>query len=75
MTLLDFEKHGNLAYHNVVGVYSHISDPNEKRRLVLAEIDKSPSFGWYHVRQVMMTGVGLFTDTYSVSLLGCPVPS
>jgi PHS family inorganic phosphate transporter-like MFS transporter len=29
--------------------FAHIQDPNERRRLALAEIDKAP-FGWYHVR-------------------------
>lgn len=38
---------GNSAYrcHD----FAHILDPNERRRLALAEIDKAPS-GWYHVR-------------------------
>lgn len=40
---------GNNAYHNFHNDFVHIQDPNERRRLALAEIDKAP-FGWYHVR-------------------------
>lgn len=40
---------GNAAYHNFHNDFIHIQDPNERRRLALAEIDKAP-FGWYHVR-------------------------
>lgn len=40
-------------------------DPNERRRLALAEIDKAP-FGWYHVRAVVVAGIGFFTDAYDV---------
>lgn len=66
MTLLDFRKNGSHAYHDVEGVYGHISDPNERRRMALAEIDKAP-LSWYHIRLVVVTGVGFFTDAYSVS--------
>ena len=40
---------GNNAYHNFHNDFLHVQDPNERRRLALAEIDKAP-FGWYHVR-------------------------
>ena len=40
---------GNNAFHNFHNDFAHIADPNERRRLALAEIDKAP-FGWYHVR-------------------------
>lgn len=43
----------------------HIQDPNERRRLALAEIDKAP-FGWYHVRAILVAGVGFFTDSYDI---------
>jgi PHS family inorganic phosphate transporter-like MFS transporter len=36
---------GNAAFHNFHNDYSHISDPNLRRRLALAEVDKIP-FGW-----------------------------
>ncbi|KAK3077501.1 hypothetical protein LTS18_010076, partial [Coniosporium uncinatum] len=62
---LHFHKIGSSAYRDVPDVYRHITDPNEKRRLALAEIDKAP-FGWYHVRMVVVTGVGFFTDAYSI---------
>jgi hypothetical protein len=35
--------------------------------MALAEVDKAP-FGWYHVRLIVVTGIGFFTDAYSVSL-------
>jgi PHS family inorganic phosphate transporter-like MFS transporter len=44
---------------------THIEDPNERRRMALAEVDKAP-FGWYHVRLAVVTGIGFFTDAYSV---------
>ena len=51
---------GNVAFHNFHNDYAHIADPNERRRLALAEIDKAP-FGWYHVRAIIVAGVGFFT--------------
>ncbi|KAI0154935.1 phosphate permease [Xylariaceae sp. FL1272] len=56
---------GNAAYHNFHNDFLHIQDPNERRRLALAEIDKAP-FGWYHVRAVIVAGVGFFTDSYDI---------
>src|ERR1700742_1560696 len=56
---------GNSAYHNFNNDFSHIQDPNERRRLALAEIDKAP-FGWYHIRAVVVAGVGFFTDAYDI---------
>lgn len=56
---------GNAAFHNFHNDYAHIADPNERRRLALAEIDKAP-FGWYHVRAVVVAGVGFFTDAYDI---------
>ena len=62
--------------------FAHIQDPNERRRLALAEIDKAPvslnilfvhtisdgftSFGWYHVRAIVVAGIGFFTDAYDI---------
>jgi hypothetical protein len=37
---------GNAAFHNFYNDYTHISDPNLRRRLALSEVDKIP-FGWY----------------------------
>jgi hypothetical protein len=56
---------GSSTYRDMLNVYDHILDPNERRRLLLAEIDKSP-FGWYHVRAVVVAGAGFFTDAYDV---------
>jgi MFS transporter, PHS family, inorganic phosphate transporter len=56
---------GNAAFHNFHNDFAHISDPNERRRLALAEIDKAP-FGWYHVRAVVVAGIGFFTDAYDI---------
>ncbi|TVY35995.1 Repressible high-affinity phosphate permease [Lachnellula subtilissima] len=56
---------GNAAFHNFHNDYSHINDPNLRRRLALAEIDKIP-FGWYHVRAVTVAGIGFFTDSYNI---------
>lgn len=36
-----------------------------RRRLALSEIDKVP-FGWYHVRAVVVAGIGFFTDSYDI---------
>jgi hypothetical protein len=49
-------KGGNSAFHNAYTDFAHIQDPNERRRLALAEIDKAP-FGWYHVRACVVAGV------------------
>jgi MFS transporter, PHS family, inorganic phosphate transporter len=56
---------GNVAFHNFHNDFAHIVDPNERRRLALAEIDKAP-FGWYHVRAVVVAGIGFFTDAYDL---------
>ena len=53
---------GNNAFHNFHNDFAHIEDPNERRRLALAEIDKAP-FGWYHVRACLVAGTGFFTDS------------
>jgi PHS family inorganic phosphate transporter-like MFS transporter len=56
---------GNAAFHNFHNDFAHIQDPNERRRLALAEIDKAP-FGWYHIRACVVAGIGFFTDSYDV---------
>ncbi|KAF2760691.1 phosphate permease [Pseudovirgaria hyperparasitica] len=56
---------GNAAFHNFHNDYAHIADPNERRRLALAEVDKAP-FGWYHVRAIVVAGIGFFTDAYDI---------
>src|SRR5277367_4505148 len=56
---------GNAAFHNFHNDFAHIVDPNERRRLALAEIDKAP-FGWYHIRAIIVAGIGFFTDAYDL---------
>ncbi|KEF61086.1 MFS transporter, PHS family, inorganic phosphate transporter [Exophiala aquamarina CBS 119918] len=56
---------GNAAFHNFHNDFAHVQDPNERRRLALAEIDKAP-FGWYHVRAIVVAGIGFFTDAYDI---------
>ncbi|KAH8680991.1 major facilitator superfamily domain-containing protein [Xylariales sp. PMI_506] len=56
---------GNRAFHNFFNDFSHIRDPNLRRRLALSEIDKIP-FGLYHLRAVAVAGVGFFLDSYDI---------
>lgn len=63
---------GNAAFHNFHNDYGHIQDPNKRRRLALAEIDKVP-FGWYHVRAVAVAGIGFFTDSYDIFAINLAV--
>ncbi|KAH8172154.1 sugar transporter domain-containing protein [Sarocladium implicatum] len=63
--LQDRTRGGNSAFANLWNDYSHISDPNLRRRLALSEIDKVP-FGLYHVRAVLVAGVGFFLDSYDI---------
>jgi PHS family inorganic phosphate transporter-like MFS transporter len=56
---------GNSAFRNHNNEFAHVEDPIERRRLALAEIDNA-KFGWYHVRAVVVAGVGFFTDSYDI---------
>ena len=56
---------GNNAFHNFHNDFANVQDPNERRCLALAEIDRAP-FGWYHVRACIVAGVGFFTDSYDI---------
>ncbi|PIG85391.1 phosphate:H+ symporter [Aspergillus arachidicola] len=56
---------GNSAFPNYDTNFAHIEDPNECRRLALAQIDNAP-FGWRHARAVVVAGVGFFTDSYDI---------
>ncbi|KAG0144984.1 hypothetical protein CROQUDRAFT_94443 [Cronartium quercuum f. sp. fusiforme G11] len=40
-------------------------DLSQRRRAALAEIDNA-QFGWFHVRAVLVSGVGFFTDAYDI---------
>lgn len=67
MTPVTYERTygGNRAFHNFFNDFSHIQDPNLRRRLALSEIDKIP-FGMYHVRAVVVAGIGFFLDSYDI---------
>ncbi|KAH3903645.1 phosphate transporter PHO84 SCDLUD_001290 [Saccharomycodes ludwigii] len=56
---------GNNAFHNYINDFAHIEDPLERRRLALEKIDNA-KFGWYHVRAIMVAGVGFLTDSYDI---------
>ena len=56
---------GDTVFLNVHNQFSDVQNPNERRRLALAEIDRAP-FGWYHVRACVVAGIGFFTDSYDV---------
>lgn len=56
---------GNAAFHNFINDFAHIEDPLERRRLALQKIDES-KFGWYHVRAILVAGVGFLTDSYDI---------
>ncbi|KAF3767460.1 phosphate permease [Cryphonectria parasitica EP155] len=56
---------GDRAFHNFANDYSHIADPNLRRRLALSEIDKVP-FRPYHIRAILVAGVGFFLDSYDI---------
>lgn len=64
---------GNRAFHNFYNDYSHIPDPNLRRRLALSDIDKVP-FGWYHVRAILVAGVGFFLDSYDIFAINLITP-
>jgi PHS family inorganic phosphate transporter-like MFS transporter len=56
---------GNAAFHNYINDFSHIQNPNERRKAALQAIDQS-KFGWHHVRAVVVAGIGFFTDAYDI---------
>lgn len=56
---------GNAAFHNYLNDFAHIDDPLERRRLALQKIDEA-SFSWYHVRAILVAGVGFLTDSYDI---------
>ncbi|KAG0679159.1 Inorganic phosphate transporter pho84 [Pichia californica] len=56
---------GNAAFHNFMNDFADVDDPLERKRLALEAIDNAP-FGWYHVRTIMVGGVGFMTDAYDI---------
>lgn len=47
---------GNKAFYNIANDYTHISDPNLRRRLALSDIDKVP-FSLYRESSSAATGL------------------
>ncbi|CDK27448.1 unnamed protein product [Kuraishia capsulata CBS 1993] len=66
------KKGGNAAFHDFVEDFAHIDDPLERRRLALAKIDEA-KFSWYHVRAIMVGGVGFLTDSYDIFAINLAV--
>lgn len=56
---------GKTVFRSLHDQFQDVRNPNDKRRLALAEIDRAP-FGWYHVRACVVAGIGFFTDSYDV---------
>jgi PHS family inorganic phosphate transporter-like MFS transporter len=56
---------GNAAFHNFMNDFADVEDPLERKRLALEAIDNA-KFGWYHIRTIMVGGVGFLTDAYDI---------
>ncbi|TID30395.1 hypothetical protein CANINC_001029 [Pichia inconspicua] len=63
---------GNAAFHNFVNDFADVTDPLERKRLALEKIDNA-AFGWYHVRAIMVAGVGFLTDSYDIFAINIAV--
>jgi PHS family inorganic phosphate transporter-like MFS transporter len=46
---------GNAAFHNFHNDYSHIQDPNLRRRLALSEVSRHPSVGQIAIVRIELT--------------------
>ena len=64
---------GGVAFQNFAHDFAHITDPNERRRLALAEIDRAP-FAWSHVRAIVVAGTGFFTSAYELFIINLVTP-
>ncbi|AOA64265.1 High-affinity inorganic phosphate (Pi) transporter and low-affinity manganese transporter [Komagataella phaffii CBS 7435] len=58
-------KSKRLNVHNLLDEFDHIEDPFERRRLALEKIDNA-KFSLYHVRAIMVGGIGFLTDSYDI---------
>lgn len=56
---------GNTAFKNHVNDFAHITDPYERRRLALEQIDNE-AFGWTHVKSILVAGIGFMTDSFDI---------
>lgn len=63
---------GNAAFHNYINDFAHVDDPLERRRLALEKIDNA-SFGWYHIRAILVAGIGFLTDAYDIFAINMAV--
>lgn len=66
-------KGGNAAFHNFINDFADVEDPLERKRLALEKIDNA-DFSWYHVRAIMVAGVGFMTDSYDIFAINMSVP-
>ncbi len=66
-------KGGNAAFHNFINDFADVTDPLERKRLALEKIDNA-EFSWYHVRAIMVAGVGFMTDSYDIFAINMAVP-
>ena len=64
---------GNAAFHNFINDFADVEDPLERKRLALEKIDNA-DFSWYHVRAIMVAGVGFMTDSYDIFAINMAVP-
>ncbi|KAL8276366.1 hypothetical protein RQP46_011211 [Phenoliferia psychrophenolica] len=58
-----YDKEAALASEHGSTSAPGIVDLNAARRAALAEVD---NFGWFHVRAVLVAGVGFYTDAYDI---------
>jgi PHS family inorganic phosphate transporter-like MFS transporter len=49
-----------------------LQDAHERRRRALAQVD-SASLSWFHLRTVVVAGVGFFTDSYDIFAINLAV--
>ena len=66
-------KGGNAAFHNFINDFADVEDPLERKRLALEKIDNA-DFSWYHIRAIMVAGVGFMTDSYDIFAINMSVP-
>jgi PHS family inorganic phosphate transporter-like MFS transporter len=66
-------KGGNAAFHNFINDFADVEDPLERKRLALEKIDNA-EFSWYHIRAILVAGVGFLTDSYDIFAINMAVP-
>lgn len=63
---------GTAGFRNYLDDLSEVEDPLERRRLALQRIDEE-SFGWHHVKTILIAGVGFLTDSYDIFAINLSV--